>query len=500
MKQTKIVATISDRRCDQEFIRKLFFAGMNVVRMNTAHAPEEGMKEIIKNVRAVSSHIALMIDTKGPEIRTTSVAEPIQYKSGDIVKIFGRPEMETTHDILNVSYPDIANDVKVGDSILFDDGELDMKVLDVQGPMLVTQVQNDGKLGARKSVNVPGEHIDLPALTEKDRNNILFAIEQDIDFIAHSFVRSAEDVHAVQKILDEHNSDIKIISKIENQEGIDNIDEIIDASYGIMIARGDLGIEVPLECIPGLQREIIHKCILKKKPVIVATQMLHTMINNPRPTRAEVTDIANAVYYRTDALMLSGETASGKYPVEAVKTMAAIAEQAEKDRLRLKGLQISLAPNCSQKEFLAYSAIESTRRLGVAGIITDSETGETARILASFRGSTPILAMCYKEKLQRWLNLSYGVIPVHQKEHLAPQFIFTAAIRMLRQKGYINLEDKIAYLSGSFGEGGGTTFVEINKVAKALNADSNYRFHLPEHPSKKQAGEPESEETWAGEN
>jgi len=500
MKQTKIVATISDRRCDQEFIRKLFFAGMNVVRMNTAHAPEEGMKEIIKNVRAVSSHIALMIDTKGPEIRTTSVAEPIQYKSGDIVKIFGRPEMETTHDILNVSYPDIANDVKVGDSILFDDGELDMKVLDVQGPMLVTQVQNDGKLGARKSVNVPGEHIDLPALTEKDRNNILFAIEQDIDFIAHSFVRSAEDVHAVQKILDEHNSDIKIISKIENQEGIDNIDEIIDASYGIMIARGDLGIEVPLECIPGLQREIIHKCILKKKPVIVATQMLHTMINNPRPTRAEVTDIANAVYYRTDALMLSGETASGKYPVEAVKTMAAIAEQAEKDRLRLKGLQISLSPSCSQKEFLAYSAIESTRRLGVAGIITDSETGETARILASFRGSTPPLAMCYKEKLQRWLNLSYGVIPVHQKEHLAPQFIFTAAIRMLRQKGYINLEDKIAYLSGSFGEGGGTTFVEINKVAKALNADSNYRFHLPEHPSKKQAGEPEAEETWAGEN
>ena len=500
MKQTKIVATISDRRCDQEFIRKLFFAGMNVVRMNTAHAPEEGMKEIIKNVRAVSSHIALMVDTKGPEIRTTSVAEPIQYKSGDIVKIFGRPEMETTHDILNVSYPDIANDVKVGDSILFDDGELDMRVLDVQGPMLVTQVQNDGKLGARKSVNVPGEHIDLPALTEKDRNNILFAIEQDIDFIAHSFVRSAEDVHAVQKILDEHNSDIKIISKIENQEGIDNIDEIIDASYGIMIARGDLGIEVPLECIPGLQREIIHKCVLKKKPVIVATQMLHTMINNPRPTRAEVTDIANAVYYRTDALMLSGETASGKYPVEAVKTMAAIAEQAEKDRLRLKGLQISLSPSCSQKEFLAYSAIESTRRLGVAGIITDSETGETARILASFRGSTPILAMCYKEKLQRWLNLSYGVIPVHQKEHLAPQFIFTAAIRMLRQKGYINLEDKIAYLSGSFGEGGGTTFVEINKVAKALNADSNYRFHLPEHPSKKQAGEPEAEETWAGEN
>ena len=479
MKQTKIVATISDRRCDQEFIRKLFFAGMNVVRMNTAHAPEEGMKEIIKNVRAVSSHIALMIDTKGPEIRTTSVAEPIQYKSGDIVKIFGRPEMETTHDILNVSYPDIANDVKVGDSILFDDGELDMKVLDVQGPMLVTQVQNDGKLGARKSVNVPGEHIDLPALTEKDRNNILFAIDQAIDFIAHSFVRSAEDVHAVQKILDEHNSDIKIISKIENQEGIDNIDEIIDASYGIMIARGDLGIEVPLECIPGLQREIIHKCILKKKPVIVATQMLHTMINNPRPTRAEVTDIANAVYYRTDALMLSGETASGKYPVEAVKTMAAIAEQAEKDRQNFgEHYEVPLNDNCTQKEFLAHAAIESSRHLGVAGIITDSETGETARDLAAFRGPKPILAICYKEKTQRWLNLSYGVIPIYQKDHVSSEYMFSAALRMLRQKGYIQPDDKIAYLSGSFGEGGGTTFLEINNVGKVF--DNDYQFHLPD--------------------
>ena len=230
MKQTKIVASISDRRCDQDFIRKLFFAGMNVVRMNTAHASEEGIKKIIKNVRAVSSHIALMIDTKGPEIRTTNVLEPINYKSGEIVKIFGRPDMDTTHDILNVSYPDIANDVKVGDEILFDDGELNMKVLEIDGPMLITQVQNDGQLGAHKSVNVPGEHIDLPAITKKDYRNILLAIEQDVDFIAHSFVRSAEDVQAVQKILYEHNSDIKIISKIENQEGIDHIDEIIDAS------------------------------------------------------------------------------------------------------------------------------------------------------------------------------------------------------------------------------------------------------------------------------
>ena len=278
MKQTKIVASISDRRCDVDFIRKLFDAGMNVVRMNTAHATPYGIKTIIRNTRAVSKHIGILIDTKGPEVRTTGNESPISYKTGDVVKIFGRPEMDTEHDIVNLSYENFANDVHVGDDILFDDGAIDMKVIGINGPAVIAQVQNDGKLGSHKSVNVPGVHIDLPALTEKDKANILLAIEQDIDFIAHSFVRSKADVMAVQKILDEHNSDIKIISKIENQEGVDNIDEIIEASYGIMIARGDLGIEVPIEKIPGIQRKIIRKCILAKKPVIVATQMLHTMI------------------------------------------------------------------------------------------------------------------------------------------------------------------------------------------------------------------------------
>ena len=485
MKQTKIVASISDRRCDVDFIRQLFFAGMNVVRMNTAHATPDGIRTIIKNVRTVSPHIALMIDTKGPEVRTTGVDQPIEYKTGDVVKIFGRPDMDSSHDIVNLSYPDIAKDVKVGDDILFDDGELDMKVMDIEGPTIVAQVQNDGVLGAHKSVNVPGEHIALPALTEKDYQNILLAIEEDIDFIAHSFVRSADDVLAIQKILDEHNSDIKIISKIENQEGVDNIDEIIDASYGVMIARGDLGIEVPIERIPGIQRQIIRKCVMKKKPVIVATQMLHTMIKHPRPTRAEVTDIANAIYSYTDALMLSGETASGKYPLEAVKTMAAIAEQAEKDRNAMGEYEVPMNENCSQREFLAHAAIDATRKLGVAGIITDSLTGETVRHLAAFRGPNPILAICYNEKTQRWLNLSFGVIAIHQKDKISPNYMFTAALRMLRQKGYITLDDKIAYLSGRFGLGnsGGTTFLEINKVRQVF--DKSYEFHLPNKETDK---------------
>ena len=458
MKQTKIVCSISDFRCDVDFLRKLFFSGMNVVRINTAHAPEEGIRKIVKNTRAVSPHIALLIDTKGPEIRTTSVGEPIKYKMGDIVKVFGRPDVESTHDIVNLSYKNIASDVKEGDHLLFDDGAIDMEIIESAGPMLVAKVTNDGELGSRKSVNVPGAHIDLPALTEKDITNIKLAIDLDVDFIAHSFVRSAADVKVVQDLLDEHNSDIKIISKIENQEGVDNIDEIIDASYGIMIARGDLGIEVPIEQIPGIQRNIIRKCIAKRKPVIVATQMLHTMINNPRPTRAEVTDIANAIYSYTDALMLSGETASGKYPIEACRTMATIAERAEKDAHREGFLDIPLNDDMGQREFLAKSAIEATEHLGVKGIITDSDTGKTARNLAAFRGPNPVLAICYHEKLQRWLNLSYGLIPVaYQQEKKAKH-------------------DKIAYISGEMGKGGVTTFLEINTVSAVV--EESYNSHL----------------------
>ena len=479
MKKTKIVCSISDRRCEVDFLRKLFFAGMNVVRMNTAHATPDGIRTIIRNTREVSPHLALLIDTKGPEVRTTNVEQPITYKKGDVVKIFGRHEMDTTHDIVNVSYTDFTKCVGKGAHILFDDGLLDMLVMEQVGPMLVAQVQNDGVLGAHKSVNVPGVHIDLPALTEKDKKNINLAIDEDIDFIAHSFVRSADDVMAVQKMLDERGSDIKIISKIENQEGVDNIDEIIDASYGIMIARGDLGIEVPLEQIPGIQRTIMHKCEQKKKPVIVATQMLHTMIDNPRPTRAEVTDIANAIYSRTDALMLSGETASGKYPLEAVQTMAAIAEQAEQDRMNSDDFDIPLSSTCSQREFLAHTAIESTRKLGVAGIIAASESGQTARDIAAFRGPTPVLAICYNnEKTMRWLNLSYGVIPIYQKKHLSSLFLFVAALRMLLQKGYIKKDDKIAYLGGSIGGRGGATFLEINRVSQVF--DKSYEFHLPD--------------------
>ena len=472
MKQTKIVASVSDLRCEVEFIQQLYDAGVNVIRMNTAHATPEGLKKIIRNVRAVSPHLGILIDTKGPEVRTTGADAPIEYKTGEKVTIVGDPGHDTIHDTICLSYSDICKDVKVGDDILFDDGELDMQVVGNDGKSLTVEVMNDGKLGSHKSVNVPGEHIDLPALTEKDKRNILLAIEEDIDFIAHSFVRSKEDLMEVQKILDEHGSDIKIISKIENQEGVDNIDEILDHCYGIMVARGDLGIEIPAEKIPGIQRMIIKKCVFRKKPVIVATQMLHTMIKNPRPTRAEVSDIASAVFHNTDALMLSGETASGAYPIEAVKTMAKIAEQAEADRrLHLPKVDVDGA-DTNLRDFLCKAAIETTAKLDVKCILTDSGTGDDARTLAAYRGPNPIVAICKNEKLQRWLALSYGVVATYpQKDELDRMFYNT--VKKLHERGMLEMDDKVTYLSGHMNIGisdksAGVSMLEVNTVSEVF--------------------------------
>ena len=472
MKQTKIVASVSDLRCDVEFIRQLYKAGVNVIRMNTAHATPDGLKTIIRNVREVSPHLGILIDTKGPEIRTTGTSSPIDYKFGEKVTIAGAPNQETTHDEICLSYPDICHDVKVGDDILFDDGELCMHVVENHGDKLDVMVMNDGKLGSHKSVNVPGVHIELPALTEKDKRNILLAIEEDIDFIAHSFVRSKEDLMEVQKILDEHNSDIKIISKIENQEGVDNIDEILDNCYGIMVARGDLGIEIPAEKIPGIQRLLIKKCVFRKKPVIVATQMLHTMIKNPRPTRAEVSDIANAVFQNTDALMLSGETASGAYPVEAVKTMARIAEQAEMDRRKHMQEPDVDGADTNLRDFLCKAAIETTAKLGVKCILTDSGTGDDARTLAAYRGPSPIVAICKTDKLQRWLALSYGVFAMYPKQDELEK-MFYYAVKKLYDNKMVTLDDKVTYLSGHMNIGiadksAGVSMLEVNNVSEVF--------------------------------
>lgn len=475
LKQTKIVASISDLRCDVDFIKALFEAGMNVVRMNTAHANREGFENLIRNVRQVSNRIGILMDTKGPEVRTTNNAEgSIDYKIGEKVRIVGNPEQDTTRECICVSYPNFVHDLSVGVHVLIDDGDLDLVVTDKDENALYCEVCNDATLGNRKSVNVPGVRINLPSLTEKDRNNILYAIEKEIDFIAHSFVRNKQDVLDIRAILDEHHSDIKIIAKIENQEGVDNIDEILEVADGVMVARGDLGIEVPQERIPGIQRKLIKKCILARKPVIVATQMLHTMINNPRPTRAEVTDIANAIYYRTDALMLSGETAYGKYPVEAVSTMAKIAAQAEKDKMEENDIPIPLTPeNTNVTSFLAKQAVRATTLMPIRAIITDSFSGLTARNLAAFRGKYPVLAICYKEKTMRHLSLSYGVEAMYMPEKANGQEYYITALHKLINDGTISKNDMVAYLSGGKA-GTKTSFLEINQVDDVLKNENEY--------------------------
>ncbi|HBG41529.1 pyruvate kinase [Limibacterium fermenti] len=483
-KQTKIVATISDKRCDVPFVKQLFEEGMDVVRLNSAHLDEEGFLKIVNNVRAVSNRIALLVDTKGPEIRTTIAEKPIELTTGQLIKIIGDPDGISNQEVICVSYKGIAQEMKEGEDLLIDDGEVDLKVKEVHPDYLLCVVQNDGVVGSRKSVNVPGVRINLPTITPRDRKFIELAVKHDLDFIAHSFVRSKEDILEVQSILDEYKSPIKIIAKIENQEGVDNADEILDAAYGIMVARGDLGIEVAQEKIPGIQRVLIRLAIHHKKPVIVATQMLHSMIENPRPTRAEITDIANAIYYRTDAIMLSGETAYGKYPVEAVRTMRKVSYEAEKTKLRENDIPVPYDEDDDKEvtTFMAKQAVKSISRLNTKAIVTDSHTGRTARVLAAFRGRRPVFAIATTERLARELALSYGVTAEHQpgrgidntKESRRAYYIY--AIKKLMDEGLLLPEDRVAYLGGSFGETGGTTYLDICEVEKILEAKDKYNL------------------------
>lgn len=407
-------------------------------------------KKIVENTRAANKSIAIMMDTKGPEIRTTVTADgnAVVYHTDDIVTISGNPDGITTHDCICLNYPAIAPVLKPGDRLLIDDGEMEFEIVSVEKDIVTARANNDGEVGSRKSVNIPGVRIDLPAVTERDRRNIGYAVELGVDFIAHSFVRSAADVMEVQAILDTYGAETKIISKIENQEGIDNFDAILTASYGIMVARGDLGIEVAAERIPGIQAMLINKCIRKHKPVIVATQMLHTMIEHPRPTRAEISDVANAVYQRADAMMLSGETAYGKYPVEAVSIMTSVAREVESS-LRSK-MDVPPLLDADITSFLAHEAVLSETKVGTKAIFTDAYRGRSARYIASFRGNNPTFAICHNRNVQRWLALSYGVAAFYYPQiadympHLSVE-----AVNEIVESGRLRPTDRLAYLTGT---------------------------------------------------
>jgi pyruvate kinase len=463
-KRTKIVATISGKNCEPEFLCKLYDAGMDVARINSAHATIESAIKIITNIRKVSDKIAILLDTKGPEIRTTACDNPVSLKKGNMIQVIGNPDGKTSEDAIYVSYPKFSHDVPMGAGVLIDDGEIELKVMKKTGTAVECRIENDGILGSRKSVNVPGSRINLPSVTERDRIYLKMAVENGVDFIAHSFVRSKQDILDVKAELTKLGGDIKIIAKIENQEGVDNFDDILDHVYGVMVARGDLAIEVPYERIPVIQKMIINKCIISRKPVIVATQMLHSMITNPRPTRAEISDIANAIYSQTDAVMLSGETANGKYPVEAVLTMSKVAVEVEENKEKFRNIPYVVDAAGNISGYLAKVAVKTALRLNTKGIIADTAFGRTIRDMAAYRGFNLILAQCYSEKTMRELALSYGVYADSQENSKSVDHFIHTAFKQLSKEYEINDNDVFVLLSGNFKEGKGFSGVVVGSV------------------------------------
>ncbi|MCK4564978.1 MAG: pyruvate kinase [Verrucomicrobia bacterium] len=466
-KQTKIICTIAGQRCDPEFIRSLIDSGMNVARLNTAHISTAEAETIIANIRSISDRIGILIDTKGPEVRTCEIDETIELKTGDTIHI---ATSHTPEGGFQVSYEAFVEEVSVESAILIDDGEIQLTVTDKTETELVCTVTNDGEIKNRKSVNVPGIQLDMPALTEKDGEFIDWATSADVEFIAHSFVRSRDDVMAIQSILDMRKSPIKIIAKIENREGVDNLDSILDVAHSVMIARGDLGIEIPAEEVPIIQKHMIRTCIRRVKPVITATQMLHTMIDNPRPTRAEVSDVANAIYDGTDAVMLSGETAYGKYPVEAVQTMANIARnvEAQKDTLSFKLPVFQQSEELMPRNHLAKSAVAMAAALPATAIITSTKSGDTAQICASYRGTTPIFALSGSARTVRELSLSYGVHAEQVDIPHTTDALVKTCLKKLLDEGSIHIDDLVVFIGGGHIYSAHTNFLQVDTPAILL--------------------------------
>ncbi|MFT4312862.1 MAG: pyruvate kinase [Candidatus Woesearchaeota archaeon] len=467
-KNTKIVATISDLRCDVEFIQDLYDHGMDVVRLNTAHQDEEGSLKVVENVRAVSDKIGLLLDTKGPEIRTVNIDEPIDVKKNDTIKITGPKQTPSTKDEIQVTYAGIVDDIPIGSAILIDDGHLKLIVGDKTEDALICHVENDGYIKKKKSVNIPDVSTNLPSLTEKDIKFIRWAAKHKLDFIAHSFVRNKQDVLDVQKILDEEKSDMGIISKIENREGVDNIEEILDVSYGVMVARGDLGIEIPASEIPLIQKRLIEACVKRSKPVITATHMLESMIENPRATRAEVSDVANAILDGTSAIMLSGETAYGNYPVEAVKTMSEISLHLKERKVATNPLGVKMTLDTPHK-VLAQSAVDAALNLNAKAIIVPSVTGKAARFISSLRSRKPVYAQCYKDDVMRKLSLSHGIRVSHIDECSTTDALVYNCVIELLERNEVQDEDLVVIVAGTpYPNPQKSHFLEIAKVKDVL--------------------------------
>jgi len=485
MKKTKIVSTLRPASNSVEIISQLIEAGANVFRFNFSHGDHEEqlarMTMVREAVKKTGKDVGILLDTKGAEIRTTvqntteadfGRAGYIQFNVGDETRISMDPEHKGTKEKIAVTYPGLFEDVHVGGHILFDDGLIDMEIKekDEATRELVVVVKNAGMLGSRKGVNAPGVSISLPGITEKDAEDIRFGLDNDIDFIAASFVRKAQDVLEIREILEEKDmTHVQIFSKIESQEGIDNIDEIIKVSDGIMVARGDMGVEIPAEEVPMVQKSIIKKCNAAGKSVITATQMLESMQQNPRPTRAEASDVANAVFDGTDATMLSGESANGDYPVEAVATMARIDVEAEKALSENSTFQINQFDKTDVTETIGLSVARAAKNLGVKTIVAATESGYTAKMISKYRPDADILAVTFDERTKRGLMLNWGVYPTVADKPSTTDEMFELAAKQAVDLGFAKEGDLILITAGvPVGERGTTNVMKIQLIGSKL--------------------------------
>lgn len=470
MRKTKIICTIGPASESEEKLRELMIAGMNVARFNFSHGSHEEHKKKFDRVIKISNElgipVATLLDTKGPEIRLKDI------EGGKTELVAGQKFILTTEDILgnnekvSITYKNLKNDISVGTTILIDDGLIEMVVDSIEETDIICTVVNGGPISNHKGVNVPGAVLSMPYISEVDRSDIMFGCDMGFDFIAASFVRCKEDILEVRKILDEHNSHMKIIAKIENMQGIENLEDILTVSDGIMVARGDMGVEIPMEEVPVVQKRMIKMAEAQGKHVVTATQMLDSMIKNPRPTRAEVADVANAIYDGTTAIMLSGESAAGLYPVEAVKTMSQIAERAEQDidynsrmkrREHIDRFDVTTA--------ISHATCTTAMDLKVAAIITVTISGFTAGMISRYKPSCPIIACSVSPRICRQLSLSWGVTPIWIARESTAEDLFDEAVRAAEEAGYIKKGDKVVLTAGvPLGVSGRTNMLRVVEV------------------------------------
>ena len=474
MRKTKIICTLGPSTDKEGVLRDLIANGMNVARFNFSHGSHEehlGRLEKLKALREeLGKPVAALLDTKGPEIRLKDFKNGVENLVAGQTFTLTTRDVEGTNEICSITYKDLPMDVEPNGTIMLDDGLIKLQIQTVNDTDIVCTVLNSGKIKNKKGVNVPGVHLSMPYISQRDKDDIIFGIQQGYDFIAASFVRTAQDVYDIRNLLNQYDSNIRIIAKIENREGVNNIDSILAAADAVMVARGDLGVEIDFTELPGIQKTIIDRSFSFGKPIVTATQMLDSMMVNPRPTRAEISDVANAIYDGTSAIMLSGETAAGAYPVEALKTMSAIAERTEQEGFHLRGRTMDFNPGkISVSDATAHAACLTARDVNAAAIVTVSESGTTARLLSKYRPQQPIIACVMREQVQRQLSLSWGITPLMMSLAHSTDELIEMSTALAKENGYLHNGELAVVTAGvPVGVSGTTNMIKIHMVGNCL--------------------------------